>query len=229
MLACAGTPISRMGVLYGGVLDEIDYRGSGAYTQYTGYDAFMRPATIDNPGTAYDQTYTYDYKGNVSSWNGTAYGYDGLDRLVSPSYTYDVISNVTDGPSARYTYKQLSSVDTMRLSAATLGSTTTTFTDDGTLGNLVSATGRYSGLTYDAFNQLTSINDLARVSGSASTDTYAYNPEGLRYKKTESGTGTTTYYLYEGNNILYLDLPVCLRLRLSRLGLQAAFIAAGAR
>ena len=129
----------------------------------------MRPETIDNPGTTYDQTYTYDLKGNVLTWNDTNYTYDGLDQLATDSgvaYTHDLIGNTTLEGANGYTYDPLgaTTTDTMRLIGST-GSPTATYSNDD-LGNLLSASGRYSGLTYDAFNRLISINDLARVSGS---------------------------------------------------------------
>ena len=203
-----GDTIGRVSTLYSGVLDEVDYCGSaGTYTQYTNYDSMLRPQTIDHPGTDFDQSYGYDYKGNVTGWNGTSYTYDGLDRLSNGgAYTYDAISNMSSGPNATYSYLTNANANTMRLSAATLGGTTTGYSDDGNLGDLVSATGKYSSLTYDARNELVSLTDTGRSAGKSLTDSYAYGPDGLRYAKTESnadGTSTLTYYWYEGNSILY--------------------------
>jgi RHS repeat-associated protein len=203
-----GDTIGRVSTLYSGVLDEVDYCGSaGTYTQYTNYDSMLRPQTINHPGTDFDQSYGYDYKGNVTGWNGKSYTYDGLDRLSNGgAYTYDAISNMSSGPNATYSYLTNANVNTMRLSAATLGGTTTGYSDDGNLGDLVSATGKYSSLTYDARNELVSLTDTGRSAGKSLTDSYAYGPDGLRYAKTESnadGTSTLTYYWYEGNSILY--------------------------
>lgn len=205
-----GTILGQVATLFSGAFDQVYYGVSGATTQYANYDFLMRPQTIDNPGISHDQTYTYDYKGNVLTWNGRAYTYDGLDQLATDNgtttYVHDLIGNTTSAGSNGYSYDPLgtTTTDTMRLVGSS-GTVTSTFTNDN-LGNLLSATGRYSGLTYDAFNRLIEIKDTARVNGSIMTDAYAYDPFGLRYKKAETladGSTETTYYLYEGNSILY--------------------------
>jgi RHS repeat-associated protein len=204
-LTADGIMVGRASNLYWGGMDEIDYVSSGRYTTYTNYNPLMRAQKIDNPDSPYDQTYAYDYKGNVTAWNGTTYAYDGQDRL-SNGYTYDIINNITTAPSASYTYKTLSTKNTMHLATATLSGTTRTVTDDGKLGNILSISGKLTNLSYDSFNRLISLNDPARPNGANPSDTYSYDPSGLRYARTETavdGSRTTTYYVYEGNSILY--------------------------
>jgi RHS repeat-associated protein len=197
---------------YTGLKTTIDY-GSGARTNYTSYDAFMRLQAIDHPGIVCDQTYNnsgtsgYDWQGNVTYWNGTTYTYDGMNQLWhegSNIYTYDVIGNQTAAPgSTTYQYIASGSYNSMRLDSKTVSGVVTDYQDDGHLVNLTAVVGKYTDLAYDTTNRLISIKDVAR--GNV-VDQYRYGPEGLRYKKTEgvlNGTANTTYYLYEGNEILY--------------------------
>ena len=125
-----------------------------------------------------------------------------MDRLAVPFYSCDVINNIASGPSQSYAYQKIGGWNTMRHATATIGGSTTTSTDDGKSGTMTSASGRYSGLTYDACNRLTWVYDIAR----AATHSYAYGPDSLRYRKDEKGADLTTaspYYLYEGNSILH--------------------------
>jgi RHS repeat-associated protein len=138
-------------------------------------------------------------------WNGTAFSYDGMDRL-NVSYTYDAINNITAGPSATYTYRPIGAWNTMQLATATIGGTARTVSDDGNLGNITAISGKLTELKYDAFNRLISLKDPTRPNGSNPSDEFFYDPFGRRYARIETavdGTRTTTYYLYEGNSILY--------------------------
>ncbi len=202
-VSMGGSLLGKVSTYYAGVKDTVTY-GSGVTTSHTNYDALLRPLGIDHPGTEYDQTYGYDLQGNITTWNGTAYAYDGKDQLTTGGYTYDKIRNQTAGPEGTsYTYVPIGNLPTMRLSTKVSGAETTTYTDDGHLGNLVAVSGKYTGLIYDATNRLIQLTDVGR---GGLLDRYRYGPEGLRYKREEasnSGSSTTTYYLYEGNDILY--------------------------
>ncbi len=202
-VSMGGSLLGKVSTYYAGVRDTVTY-GSGVTTSHTNYDALLRPLGIDHPGTEYDQTYGYDLQGNITTWNGTAYAYDGKDQLTTGGYTYDKIRNQTAGPEGTsYTYVPIGNLPTMRLSTKVSGAETTTYTDDGHLGNLVAVSGKYTGLIYDATNRLIQLTDVGR---GGLLDRYRYGPEGLRYKREEasnSGSSTTTYYLYEGNDILY--------------------------
>jgi len=222
-VSCSGKEIGRLSTTYAGLKDQLWY-GLSISTYYKDYDFLMRPQTIDNPSSECDYTYTYDYAGNITEWTSvgvkTSFAYDGLNRIVScvgssfdsdnGSYSYDIIGNQTSSPGNRsYGYVQsiASSDPTMRLSSVAVGGTTTTTStvaDDGMLGNILAISNRYTDLKYDALNRLVSITDLARDT-TAQVDTYAYDPFGLRYMRTEKPVGessTVTYYLYEENSIL---------------------------
>jgi len=94
----------------------------------------------------------------------------------------------------------------LQLANAIVGGVTRTVTDDGNLGNITAISGKLANLTYDAFNRLVSLKDPLRPNGTNPSDFYSYDPAGLRYARTETatdGSKSTTYYLYEGNSILY--------------------------
>ena len=103
-VSMGGSLLGKVSTYYAGVRDTVTY-GSGVTTSHTNYDALLRPLGIDHPGTEYDQTYGYDLQGNITTWNGTAYAYDGKDQLTTGGYTYDKIRNQTAGPEGTsYTY-----------------------------------------------------------------------------------------------------------------------------
>ncbi len=201
-VSTGSTALGTISTNYAGTRNTTTY-GSGLTTAYTNYDVFMRPWLIDNPGSEYDQSYVYDWQGNTTSWNGTSYAYDGMNRLTTGGYNYDIIGNQSAAPgSVSYSYVANSGQPTMRLDYKTVSGVTTDYTDDENLANLVSVAGKYTNLAYDPTNRLISLYDVIR----GVTDSYRYGPEGLRYKETEgamSGSSKTTYYLYEGNDILY--------------------------
>ncbi|MGE5572042.1 MAG: hypothetical protein ACM3ZU_03350 [Bacteroidota bacterium] len=84
-----------------GFLERIA-RANGITTVITP-DVRMRPVSVQD--SALTLNYTYDGEGNVTSQNGLAYAYDGLDRLISAqvpgasggtrtvAYAYDKVGN----------------------------------------------------------------------------------------------------------------------------------------
>lgn len=199
-VSIGGLALGKVSTHYSGPKNVVQHwNGQNMITDmvFRYYDDFLRPGQMDYNGADYDQNYSYDWQGNITSWNGAVYAYDGMERLTTGGYQYDIMGNQTAAPSSTtYGYLPFGNYNSMRLDSRTVGGVTTDYQDDGNLANLTAAVGKYTGLTYDATNRLISLYDVAR----SVTDSYRYGPEGLRYKKTE-GT-ETTYYLYEGNELL---------------------------
>src|SRR5690554_5058888 len=92
-----------------GTLKWIRYGNNLMTTEYK-YNQLLQPISI-NCGNLMTNTYTYDLQGNVRTWNGRSYSYDGLDRLISEdngsrviTYSYDKIGNRTASGGINYTY-----------------------------------------------------------------------------------------------------------------------------
>lgn len=170
--------------------------------------------------------YTYDDRGNIASVTKggsttTTYVYDSKDQLTRENnqaagktwvYTYDDGGNIKTKKEYDYTTGSVSS----------LSHTTKTYTyDDSTWKDLLT---KYNGttLSYDNIGNLTGDGtwtytwehgrQLAGMSKSGATISYAYNADGQRISKTVNGT--TTQYNYaggrltqmkKGSNILHFD------------------------
>ena len=174
-------------------LTSILHKTSGGTTRssygYT-YDATgSRVATRTEPDAS-TSTYGYDWSGQIISESNDS-------STTGYSYTYDYDGNGnrkhkvvggTGGYTATYSYF----TNTDRVYQMTTPSMTKTYGYDSN-GNCTSVGVKQSGTTqttalaYDVENRLTGI-----TYPSASTDTYAYNGNGMRTKKTDSG-GTFNY------------------------------------
>lgn len=201
-VSAAGATLGKVSTHYSGPKNVVQYGNLVTDMVYRNYDDFMRPAQMDYTGTAYDQNYTYDWQGNIASWNGSSFSYDGMDRLATSGYNYDIIGNLTAAPGASFTYLPAGTQPSMRLDYKVMNGVRSEYTDDGNLANMVSVEAKYSNLLYDATNRLISLNDVER----GVADTYRYGPDGLRFMKVEpapNGVAKKTYFLYEGNDILY--------------------------
>ncbi len=184
--------------------------GNGQVTAYS-YDDWLGLAGIDNPGTAYDQSYARDYTGKIAEWTnhvGTrAFAYDGLGRLASGegvAYGYDPAGNMTtavNGDPSAFQYQTGSTGQNSMLIDATTGAQTGTvdYSTDPE-GNVVQAASRFGAIGYDFSNRITSIADMAR----GVTDEYSYDQAGLRYRKDETvdGREIRTFTTYSGNDIV---------------------------
>ncbi|HEY7677959.1 MAG TPA: RHS repeat-associated core domain-containing protein [Candidatus Methylomirabilis sp.] len=192
---------------------------NGATTRYT-YNPDNTLARVVNRVGASDDSilsrhdFRYDGVGNRITHlecigaTATPYAYDPLNRLlqvsksatgaVLESYTYDPLGNrlaKTSGSAA--TYYRYDAANQLTQTCADAGCTTPTgaFTYDLS-GNLVTRTdGPTTTMAYDAENRLAWINVAGQVEQS-----YAYDDQGCRIRKTVGGT--TTQYLYDGANIL---------------------------
>ena len=143
----------------------------------------------DNTYHDYDRSATYDANGYVTSisYNDNTYNYvyDRVGRLVSESkdgetktYTYDSANNIQKAGLV-YTDGKLTSVNGAQIVYDAMGNPTT-----------------YKGNTF-AWEQG---RKLASGSMGGKSFTYSYDGNGMRYKKTVSGT--TTYYYYDGTQLL---------------------------
>ena len=119
-------------------------------------------------------------------------GYDGLNRLTSAnaanlwgteSYTYDTLNNIrtltTAGVTNTYNYDASN-----RLASVTNGATTVSSFGYDTRGNVTLRNS--TPMVFDEANRLTQITGL---------DTYTYDAQGRRVKKTPA-SGSPTYYAY---------------------------------
>ena len=176
-------------------------------------------------------SYTYDEAGNQlskyeviggSEKGATAYAYDELNRLLSVtepdgrvnSYLYDSIGNRTkeaiengaDITENNYSYNDqncLTSI-TSRVNNEIIkitgyiydsnGNQTTTIVENYEDGELISTVNAATN-TYDYHNQLIKI-----VTEDGTVIQNSYNADGFRTEKEVNGE--TTYYLYEGNELI---------------------------
>ncbi|TCV97688.1 YD repeat-containing protein [Luteibacter rhizovicinus] len=149
---------------------------------------------------AVSEDMTYDANANItqitdltnSGQRTKVLGYDTLNRLTSAtasnlwgteSYTYDTLNNIrsltTGGTTNTYNYDT-----TNRLASITSGATTVNSFGYDSRGNVTSKNNM--PLVFDQANRLTQITGY---------DTYLYDAEGRRVKKTPA-SGTPTYYAY---------------------------------
>lgn len=166
-----------------GLLGDLHYKNSSSQTlarfQY-GYDDLGRITTItDTVGT-------------------TNYGYDAISRLTSATYpagsglqgeayTYDATGNrLSSADAAAWQYDQAGRL---------LGYGATTLQYDQR-GNQTSETaaGQTTTYSYDSLNRMTGASRASMLA------TYRYGLANQRLKKTVDGV--TTWYLYEGANLL---------------------------
>ncbi|WP_250634332.1 RHS repeat domain-containing protein [Pinirhizobacter soli] len=150
---------------------------------------------------AVSEDLAYDGNANITQVNdltnngqrNKTLGYDGLNRLTSAnasnlwgteSYTYDTLNNITTLTTAGVTNTYNYDANTNRLISVMNGATpVSTFSYD-TRGNV---TLRNSvPMVFDEANRLTQISGL---------DSYTYDAQGRRVKKTPV-SGTPTYYAY---------------------------------
>jgi len=171
---------------------------------------------------AYDLSGNMTYDGlNTITIDGEAYTVDPAgnrtaktDYLASATsnYTYDKIyelTQVTGGNPESYSYdpvgNRLSSLGVSSYTNNTSNELTSTsnasygYDSDGNQTSKTDSTGT-TNYTWDFENRLTQ----ATLPGTGGTESYRYDPFGRRIQKvfTQSGTGTTTNYLYDGDNAI---------------------------
>ncbi|MEK6843314.1 MAG: dockerin type I domain-containing protein, partial [Candidatus Micrarchaeota archaeon] len=151
--------------------------------------------------------------GNIIG-NVDTFLYDNLYRLKSANYVNDkaftfnyknllgdrqdkTIISATTGATETTNYIDYGSDDRLKefvvSGSAAAGSTSLNYDENG---NVVSATGPSKNLRlkYDSLNRVTQSNDA---------NDYSYDYQNLRVKK-KTALGTT-YYIYQGNNVIYED------------------------
>ena len=150
--------------------------------------------------------YTYYTDGNMrtktetllNNTSVTAYAYDGAGRLVSETTDGDTISYTYDARGNRVSMNNAGTVTTYtydannRLLTETTGSETTTYTYNKNGNMLTAGDKRY---TYDVLGQ------QYRYTDGDVNAVYAYGGNGLRMGK--SVGDETTYFVYDGMNIVY--------------------------
>ena len=162
---------------------------------------------ISNPGTPFEQVYTYDANRNLLSISGTSapwfnqeFTYDALNRLTgavgpygSYAYSYDGAGNRTARTMNDYTEEYSYVPGSNRLRAVTADAADANYVYD--------AAGNPTGIgsTTLVYNQS---NRLIRVEeNSTTTGEYVYNALGQRVIKTAGGTLTVFQYDFDGNVI----------------------------
>ncbi|HEY1011524.1 MAG TPA: RHS repeat-associated core domain-containing protein [Herpetosiphonaceae bacterium] len=158
-----------------------------------GVQALRRQYYYDNVGNierVYDPTTTetlkfgYDHRDRLTSactWSGSACG-SGTGAL-NETYAYNTIGNLTSKAGVSYTYSP-----TKPQQVTSAGANSYTYDNNG---NMLTGAGRT--FTWNIENQPTQI-----VKGTV-TETYLYNADNERVKKTSVNGGTTTTTLYIGN------------------------------
>jgi RHS repeat-associated protein len=144
---------------------------------YTDFDAVGNREEMQRTylnGSAATTNYTYN----------DLYELSGTSGVQSHSYAYDKVGNRTTVDSVNYT-------DNTKNQYTAVGGTTYT---NSTNGNITSNSTSTFG--YDAENRLVSFD----TTGTASDATYAYDALGRRVKKTVNGT--STFFVYDGDDII---------------------------
>jgi RHS repeat-associated protein len=190
-----------------GRLSRKDYH-NGTYVLYT-YDRANRLLSVVNKKSTGEvissYTYEYDAVGNrtkMTEADGgvTSYTYDALNQLTKAvypdgafqEYDYDAIGNrlvLTDTTgTTSYSYDD---ADQLQSAGATI------YGWDNN-GNLITKTTGISTTVYayDYENRLISI-----TFSNSTTNTFTYYPDGRRLSKTDR-SGQTTYYFYDGPNVI---------------------------
>lgn len=175
-LVGTGTVFSQHDYAYDGVGNRVKYAGSW-------------------PQNSQSVQMTYDYdevKRLTGTSDGTAtgvkyYDYDGWGNLTEFE---DHTTNLTTG----YTYQGLSQLSSFFVTKLDIYNTfvSRTYVSNDANGNRTSD-GRYK-YTWDALNQLTSVQSLAQPATTLAT--FTYDSEGRRIKKVAGGV--TTQWLYDG-------------------------------
>ncbi|MCK5655021.1 MAG: RHS repeat protein [Candidatus Aureabacteria bacterium] len=152
-------------------------------------------------------TYTYDKVGNRTSMtdhNGDVeiYIYDNLYRLIQVTYPNSEIVNYTYDPVGNR-LSMTNSLDTVNYNynitnrlTSEISSSKSIFYSYDDNGNLIQKNDGaiITGYTYDYENRLVLVDDGISMVG------YTYSPLGERLSKTINGI--TTYFFYDGKNIL---------------------------
>jgi RHS repeat-associated protein len=192
----ASIPSFISGITYDarGQRTQIQYANGVTTTQVYHLTNFRLTSrsTTGSGGSQQNLTYSYDPVGNVTQildglWTGgRTFTYDALNRLTSASgpfgpgqssvtqnYSYNAIGNIAGKAGVTYTY-----TDALHPSAVTSRSDGPSYTYDAS-GNALTSAGRT--LTWDAENRLLSVTQ-------GGTTTFAYDPDGIRLRKTASGS-----------------------------------------
>lgn len=151
--------------------------GSQLKTAYI-YDTLNRLGNVTNTkGATILSSYTYGYDDNGNIVSKT----DTVNQVSNTTtYTYDALNRLktiiqSDGSTTIYSYDLEGNRKTLQDSKMSLSLTDTSF-------------------VFDLFNQLTSISGTY-------TTTFAYDPSGMRYKKT-TGTQTVQYHYDAAGNVI---------------------------
>lgn len=188
-----GTIIDSYSYTYDGANNQTSKTDGKGVTNYT-YDSLNRLASVSEPSGKVT-TYTFDKAGNrvkeaVTSGGVTIvtdYTYNEQNRLTKSvtqgngetntiQYWYDGNGNTTS---------KVNTVVKAKVGVNADANLTKTGTND---------TGDITYYKYDCWNE------LIKVTTGSTTETYAYNGDGLRVKKTSNGT--LTNYLYEGDKVI---------------------------
>ena len=189
-------------------------RPNGIATNYS-YDNLSRLLSVlhQSGGSTIDgASYTLDAAGNrLSNTNWLAgatsnYGYDSIYELlqatqganVTEHYTYDPVGNRLSSLAASYSVNSSN-----EMTAA--GGEMYTYDANGNTTSKIDSSGTTT-YTWDFENRLTSVT-LPTVAGqpdSGGTVSFKYDPFGHRVQKsfTQSGTTTTTNYLYDADSLI---------------------------
>jgi RHS repeat-associated protein len=126
----AGMTLRSFAYAYDAAGNRVSATSGGVTESYT-LDSLGRLASVSYGGTV--ESYTYDANGNrltkTAGGTTTTYAYDDADQLLSEgsvSYSHDAAGNVTARGSDTFSWDWRN-----RLSSATVGSTSTTYTYDG--------------------------------------------------------------------------------------------------
>lgn len=166
---------------------------SGSATNYT-LDALYRLTTVDAPGTANDEAFSYDHIGNriTATRGGSSIGATGSTTRYYNYYPATVTATPV-GLNAAYTPTNNNRLKEIRIGSAT-GTLDASLAFDNE-GRLTTQTGTGAKtMAWDAKNR------VASVTTGSTTESYAYDPMDHRIKRAGGAVGNLDYFL-EGDHL----------------------------
>ncbi len=180
--------------------------GNGLHQTWS-YDPTMKRLSNIHVGTVFNNTYTYDAVGNMTSFSSSvvqdnqSFTYDQRDRLTSwthnsttENYQYDVLGNITNKANTAYSYKQNDTQGTNRFPHAATGIGGNTYHYDNN-GNMIDDGSYGHNFGWNGFNQMTGVYNT----NNNPLEVYAYDADGNRSKRTANNVNT----FYQGGLMDY--------------------------
>jgi RHS repeat-associated protein len=192
------------------LISDIEYAPFGPVSSFTYGNGLVYSSHLDlgynlthlQSGTALDNTYAYDFVGNVLEINDQVFSYDSLHRLVSSNgnigtqlFNHDAIGNRTHYQDSQSDHSYTYELQSNRLTQASGW----TFTHDAA-GNRSSKLDQYGQGELYVYDDQNRLSELTRrdSKGESLTARYGYDGKGQRISKVVSDGETHFIYSPSG-------------------------------